>query len=44
MSELKTCWTCKHREKMVEYPPCSDCDDEQHDFTTYTNWEPRENE
>lgn len=42
MTELKTCWTCKYRERDVTIKPCSECDDFFHDFHEYTNWEPQE--
>ena len=44
MSEIKTCVNCKHRELLASLLPCSDCEDLQHDFTVYTNWEPRDHE
>ena len=41
MTELKTCWTCRLREQDASLPPCSICEDTNHDFTEYTKWEPR---
>ena len=39
MSEKKTCWDCKFRVYSVNVKPCSECEDELHDFTVYSKWE-----
>ncbi len=38
MTHEKTCLTCNYKEVKFDVPPCSECEDTQHDFIIYSKW------